>query len=147
MISLNESMGPGRDQTRDPWICSQTLICCQTRYRLRYAARSKISPDLDPRCLTLIVFLKYVWRPKNCCLNQMDQLDSHTVKPVLSDHSKNRQNKDLNDKWYNNEGRKYCRMLPLGSILQHFWPASSHNWSWNPIFGLFESGRFRQLLL
>ena len=31
-------MGPGRDRTRDPWISSQTRICCQTRYRLRYAA-------------------------------------------------------------------------------------------------------------
>ena len=26
---------------------------------------------------------------------------------------KNRQNKNLYDKWYLNEGRKYCRMLPL----------------------------------
>ena len=26
---------------------------------------------------------------------------------------KNRQNKDLYDKWYLNEGQKYCRMLPL----------------------------------
>ena len=33
-------MVPGRDRTRDPWICSKTLICSQTRYRLRYAARS-----------------------------------------------------------------------------------------------------------
>ena len=24
MINLHESMGPGRDRTRDPWICSQT---------------------------------------------------------------------------------------------------------------------------
>ena len=32
-------MGPGRDRTRDPWICSQLRICNQTRYRLRYAAR------------------------------------------------------------------------------------------------------------
>ena len=24
------------DQTRNPWIYSQTRICCQTRYRLRY---------------------------------------------------------------------------------------------------------------
>ena len=39
MINLHESMGPGRDRTRDPWICSQLLICNQTRYRLRYAAR------------------------------------------------------------------------------------------------------------
>ena len=37
MINLHESMG--HDQTRDPWICSQTHICCQTCYRLRYAAR------------------------------------------------------------------------------------------------------------
>ena len=42
MINLHESMGPGRDRTRDPWFCSQTRICCQTRYRLRYAARCRI---------------------------------------------------------------------------------------------------------
>ena len=34
MIDLHESMGPGRDQTRDPWICTQTRICSQTCYRL-----------------------------------------------------------------------------------------------------------------
>ena len=33
------------------------------------------------------------------------------------------------------------------SILQYFWPALSDKWSWKPIFGLFESGRFRQVLL
>ena len=32
-------MGPGWDRTRDPWIYSQTHLCSQTRYRLRYAAR------------------------------------------------------------------------------------------------------------
>ena len=26
MINLHESMGPDRDRTRDPWICSQTRI-------------------------------------------------------------------------------------------------------------------------
>ena len=31
MINLHESMGPGRDRTRDPWNCSQTRFCCQTR--------------------------------------------------------------------------------------------------------------------
>ena len=39
IINLHESMGPGRDRPRDPWICSQTHICCQTRHRLRYADR------------------------------------------------------------------------------------------------------------
>ena len=32
-------MGPGQDQTRDSWISSQTSICCETCYRLRYVAR------------------------------------------------------------------------------------------------------------
>ena len=26
MINLHESMGPGRDRTHDPWICSQTAL-------------------------------------------------------------------------------------------------------------------------
>ena len=39
MINLHESMWPGWDRTRDPWIGSQTRICCKTRYRLRYVAR------------------------------------------------------------------------------------------------------------
>ena len=33
------------------------------------------------------------------------------------------------------------------SIGQYFWPALSNNWSWKPIFGLFESGHFTQVLL
>ena len=28
-----------------------------------------------------------------------------------------------------------------------FWPALNDNWSWKPIFGLFKSGRFTQVLL
>ena len=39
MLNLHKSMGPGGDRTRIPWICSQTRICCQTHYRLCYAAR------------------------------------------------------------------------------------------------------------
>ena len=39
-----------------------------------------------------------------------------------------------------NEDRKYFRM-------QYFWPALSDNWFWKPIFGLFESGCFTQVLL
>ena len=35
-------MGPGRDRTRDPWNCSQTRICSQTRYRLRYAVSVQV---------------------------------------------------------------------------------------------------------
>ena len=32
MTNLHESMGPGRDRTRDPWICCQTRTCCKTRF-------------------------------------------------------------------------------------------------------------------
>ena len=35
-------MGPGMNRTRDPWICSQTRICCQKRYRLRYADQYQV---------------------------------------------------------------------------------------------------------
>ena len=41
------------------------------------------------------------------------QKNDRTVKICVKLSLKNRQNKDLNDKWYFNEGRKYCRMLPL----------------------------------
>ena len=33
------------------------------------------------------------------------------------------------------------------SILQYFLPALSDNWSWEPIFGLFEGGHFVPVLL
>ena len=37
LINILESMAPDLDSICDPWICSQTRICRQTRYRLRYA--------------------------------------------------------------------------------------------------------------
>ena len=36
--NLYECMGPDRDRTCNPWICSQTCICSQACYRLRYTA-------------------------------------------------------------------------------------------------------------
>ena len=43
-------MGPDRDQTRDPWISSQTRICCQPRYQLRYAARYRAQDEKLKGC-------------------------------------------------------------------------------------------------
>ena len=57
---------------------------------------------------------------------------SSTVKTCVKRRLKNRQNKDLNNNWLQNEGKKYCRML--------------HGLE-NQFFGLFESGRFTQVLL
>ena len=63
-------MVPGRDRTRDPWICSQTLICSQTRYRLRYAARSLLALTLcilvTPKC----VLWQTVKTQMKCCIMQ-----------------------------------------------------------------------------
>ena len=54
-------MGPGRDRTRDPWISSQTRICCQTRYRLRYAARSPMPVERGGVGLKSLIFHTVAW--------------------------------------------------------------------------------------
>ena len=39
-------------------------------------------------------------------------------------------------------------LMKIESITEcYFRPALSDNWSWKPIFGLFESGHFTQVLL
>ena len=59
---------------------------------------------------------------------------------------KNRQNKDLNDIWKLNEGKKYCRMLPLEhsatllTCIKRYLDLKTN-------FGLFDGGRFTQVLL
>ena len=48
MINLHESMWPGWDRTRDPWICSQTCICSQTpgsAVRHAFVARHVTDPS------------------------------------------------------------------------------------------------------
>ena len=37
---------------------------------------------------------------------------------------------------------KVKSIVECWSILQYFWPALSDDWSWKPIFCVFESGRF-----
>ena len=59
-------MGPSRDRTRDPWICSQTRICNQTRYRLPYAARLSVAFDMISKNVSqnfahIILKSQYVW--------------------------------------------------------------------------------------
>ena len=71
---------------------------------------------------------------------------AHTVKPVLSGHSKRRQKFVFKT--------DYCLMLvksiaecSKGSILQYFQPSLSYHLSLRPSFCLFFSGRLRQVLL
>ena len=64
MINLQESMGPDQDRTRDPWICSQTPICSQTHYRLRYAARLfGYVITKDEEIFVCMVRKMAIWRP------------------------------------------------------------------------------------
>ena len=75
----------------------------------------------------------------------MYPMDS-TVKPVLSGHSKIDETKIF----MTNGGLMMVESIAEcspWSILQYFWPALRDNWSWNLIFGLFENGHFRQVLL
>ena len=69
-----------------------------------------------------------------------------TVKPVLSGHSKNIQNKEIMTNASIIKVESIAECSPW-SILQYFWPALSNNWSWKPILVLFESGFCRQVLL
>ena len=59
-------------------------------------------------------------------LNITEHEISSTVKPVLSGHSKRRQNIGFQDRLSLNVGQKYCRMLQE-SILQYFWPSLSYH--------------------
>ena len=73
MINLHESMGPDRDRTRDPWICSQTRICSKTRYRLRYAARLCLAVNnvwLHVNALQI----KYIFRKNTLLMHLTRQL-------------------------------------------------------------------------
>ena len=60
MINLHESKGPGWDRTCNPWICSQTYICSQTCYRLRYAARYTIRVNFKKGDI-------FIWTKKGYC--------------------------------------------------------------------------------
>ena len=80
----------------------------------------------------LCVGLSGLWRNKK----------TNYSKTCLKRPLKNRRNKDLKDKWYLNEGRKYYRMLSW-SILQYFWSALSDNRYWKPIFGLLFEWRLK----
>ena len=64
-------------------------------------------------------------------------LVSHTVKPVLSGHSKGRPKIGFQDRLSLNAGQKYCRMLQE-SILQYFRPSLSYHLSLRPFLSIFE---------
>ena len=51
-------MGPDRDRTCNPWICSQTCICSQACYRLSYAAWLRYSAWLCSVSSGFMLFIK-----------------------------------------------------------------------------------------
>ena len=67
-LYIYESMWPGQDPTRDPWICSQTCICSQTRYQLRYGEWSSDRMVVASFCYLSDIFstvwgFELVWKP------------------------------------------------------------------------------------
>ena len=70
----------------------------------------------------------------------------YTVKPVLNGHSKIDKSKILMTNGSKMKVESIAECSPW-SILQYFLPALSDNWFWKSIFGLFESGRFRQVCM
>ena len=70
----------------------------------------------------------------------------YTVKPVKSNHSKKDKTKILMTNGSLKKVESIAECSPW-SILQYFWPALSDNLCWKPIFVIFESGGFRQVLL
>ena len=101
MINLHESMGLGRDRTRDPWICSQTHISSQAHYQLRNMARffyvnyvyvMQNSPWLPLSCWIIRIY--HIWASA-WDFQQFDILTS-----VDSDNPLQPPFKLRNSKWY-----------------------------------------------
>ena len=83
-----------------------------------------------------------------CCCFYLNPLSTSFLckysKTCVKRPLKNRQNKDINDKWYLMKVKSIAECSPR-SILQYVWHALSDNYSWNPIVGPFESSRFTQV--
>ena len=76
MINLHESIGPGRDRTHDPWICSQTRMCLATDACLtadpgvvsRIPARSHTFVEIDHEIIFTVILLPSADSfKKGCC--------------------------------------------------------------------------------
>ena len=101
---------------------------------------------------------KLIWtfdeRTLTCTMYIMLDTGWYYSKTCVKRLLKNRQNKDFMP-WLHLPYDEYmmtnCSLMKVKrtvwSILQCFRPALSDNWSWKPIFGLFESGRVTQVLL
>ena len=77
---------------------------------------------------------------------RIQNLNYITVKPVLNGHSKIDKTKIFMTNGSLMKVENIAECSPW-SILQYFWPALSDNWSYKPMFDLFESDRFTQVLL
>ena len=91
--------------------------------------------------------IQCVWVPDVLCT----QLESKNEVIVSSENSKTCVNRPFKKRQNLMTNGSLIKVNSIAgchwSILQYFWPALSDNWSWKPIFGLFESGRFTQVVL
>ena len=89
--------------------------------------------------------LETVERLHICAGPSEPSLLAYTVKP-LKRPLKKKTKIGFKDRLSLNAGQKYCRMLQE-SILQYFQPSLSYHLLLRPLFSLFLSGLFRQVLL
>ena len=115
-------------------LCNISCVRLGTFWLLTYfVANLKLWRIVDNE---VSVFAPVLYRLKNAIESMF-----YYSKTCLRRPLKNRK-KYLKDKWWLNEGRKYCRMLSW-SILQYFWPALTDNRFENQILAFALSGRLK----
>ena len=70
MINLHESMVPGRDRTRDPWICSPTDACLTADPGVASSipARYHTFVEIDHEIISMVILLPSAdLFKKGCC--------------------------------------------------------------------------------
>ena len=80
-------------------------------YELVLMATHNIPFEVEIR-QTYLDFIQNIWISGANFLGTQERVQMYS-KTCLKRPLKNRQNKDLNDKWKLNEGQKYCRMFPF----------------------------------
>ena len=92
--------------------------------------------------------IKIMYKVKHSKMQSSHYSLEHTVKPVKNGYSQIYKTKVLttNGSLMKVEVKSIAECAK-GNILHYFWPSLSDNWSWKPIFGLLENGRFTQVLL
>ena len=131
MTNLRESVGLARDQTRDPWICSQTGICSQFLSSVdTFGILKCIGLQIREQAFDLSS-LKRTWPIKTFVLiHKQLTFKLNYSNTCVKRHSKIDKTNILMTNGSLMKDQRIAECSPW-SILQCFWPALSYNWSWH----------------